>query len=573
MYRRVVAFDYDGTLTENDQVPAEIPRVLEELIERGYTLFLVTGRIYQSVDLGALEPLFAGIVWENGAVLSQRQSDELYLPFGHIDPQVVRGFEHAGVPLERGLAIVATWSPHAQAVAGVISNSGSDAVIAHNKGAVMILPPGAAKGPGLDRMLELCDLSAHNVISFGDGENDLSLLQASEGRIAVANAVQGLKNVADLITAQPGPRGVIEALRTYWLTGRLRELPMHNGRTIPLGHDEQGRPVSLPSIRLASNNIGIYGDSGTGKSWVAGLLVEGMHRAGYQVLLIDSEGDHRGLRSLPRMMTIEGDADTLPNPSVTVLMLTEASSSVVLDLSAYPHSQRHSYIAELIHRLLPLRHHHYRPHWIVLEEAQAYLPQEGSPVTTALLPLLNEGGWAFVTYRPDQLAAEVRQSLQTCLITRLRDADMLTTPISAAPLPTAKELAATRVGSVWLCGDRLVRLRAAGRRVPHIRHFYKYLDTPLPRHKRFYFRTEADYLGIEAASLFEFKELLPTLPAATLDYHQARGDFAKWVRRALGDDILAGHIEKLAHRALTGEALRDALYDRVSERYADLYEV
>src|SRR5690606_25021841 len=110
--RRVIAFDYDGTLAENDRVPDELIRRLEQLTELGLTLFLVTGRIYQSVDLGALEPLLTGIVWENGAVLSLPQFDEIYLPFGNVDPQLVHLFEQAGVPLERGLSIVSTWSPH-----------------------------------------------------------------------------------------------------------------------------------------------------------------------------------------------------------------------------------------------------------------------------------------------------------------------------------------------------------------------------------------------------------------------------------------------------------------------------
>ena len=84
--------------------------------------------------------------------------------------------------------------------------------------------------------------------------------------------------------------------------------------------------------------------------------------------------------------------------------------------------------------------------------------------------------------------------------------------------------------------------------MPHVRHLYKYLDQPLPKHKRFHFRTESGYLGIEAASLFEFKELLPTLPAASIAYHQERNDFAKWARGALGDANLAAHLEKLARR-------------------------
>src|SRR5690606_25333037 len=120
-------------------------------------------------------------------------------------------------------------------------------------------------------------------------------------------------------------------------------------RRIPLGQDEQGEPVTLSSIRLARHNLGIYGDSGTGKSWVAGLLVEEMHREKYQVLVIDAEGDHRGLRSLPGIMAIEGDADTLPTPAVIALLLAEASNSIVLDLSAYPRDLRVGYVAELLH--------------------------------------------------------------------------------------------------------------------------------------------------------------------------------------------------------------------------------
>ena len=42
-------------------------------------------------------------------------------------------------------------------------------------------------------------------------------------------------------------------------------------------------------------------------------------------------------------------------------------------------------------------------------------------------------------------------------------------------------------GSVWLCGERLIRLRPSPRRILHIRHLYKYLDKPLPQYKRFYF--------------------------------------------------------------------------------------
>lgn len=127
------------------------------------------------------------------------------------------------------------------------------------------------------------------------------------------------------------------------------------------------------------------------------------------------------------------------------------------------------------------------------------------------------------------------------------------------------------MGYAWLCNQRLVRLRSNARRVLHIRHMYKYLDTPLPKHKRFHFRDEGGPLGLEAASLFEFLRVIPTLPGECLAYHQARGDFAAWVRGALGDGILAAHLDKLGHRPLEGEGLREALLQRVAAHYAELH--
>src|SRR6476660_8412140 len=111
MYRRILAFDYDGTLAENGHVPPALQQALSQLHLAGYALFLVTGRQVDSVRLGSLNDLFTGIVWENGAVLSHLASHETYLPFGHVDPRLVEALEAANVPLEHGRAIVATWLP------------------------------------------------------------------------------------------------------------------------------------------------------------------------------------------------------------------------------------------------------------------------------------------------------------------------------------------------------------------------------------------------------------------------------------------------------------------------------
>ncbi len=225
MYRRVLAFDYDGTLAEHGVVSAELQFALTQLAHADYSLFLVTGRQYDTVDLGKLADLFTGIVWENGAVLTMRGLDDVFMPFGQVDPHLVRALEQAGVPLEYGLAIVSSWSQHEKTIWHVLGDCGSDAAIVHNKGAIMISPPGAAKGSGLTRMLELTGYSPRNLVAFGDGENDLSLLNLAETGIAVADAVVGLRNVADIVTELPGAAGVLATLDTHWLAQTRTPLP------------------------------------------------------------------------------------------------------------------------------------------------------------------------------------------------------------------------------------------------------------------------------------------------------------------------------------------------------------
>ena len=574
MHRRVLAFDFDGTLAENGVVPPKVCTALEQLYASGYVLFLVTGRLTESVSLGALGDLFTGIVWENGAVLYDTANHETQLPFGQLDRRLVEALTAADVPLEHGLAIVSTWEPHKETVWRVINEWGGDAAIINNKGAIMILPAGAAKGSGLQRLLTICGFSPRNLVSFGDAENDLSLLNLGEYGVAVADAVPSLKAIADLVTTLPGPAGVHELLTGYWLNGRQLEIPLRREIQIPIGEDETNARVSLSGTLLAGNNLGIFGDSGAGKSWVSGLLAEGMHHAGYQILLIDPEGDFRGMQVMSEFIAFNGSLRVMPSPSVVATVLETVGVSVVLDLCEYPVSQRGQYVANLLRLLRPLRERKFRPHWILLEEAQYFLSPSSNHyqlIMEALVPMLTGGGWAFVSYSPAQLGNPVLSALNHCLLTRLSDADSIRVLHQQFQLP-ADIPAKVPSQHVWDCGDGMVRLLPDTRRVPHIRHLYKYLDNPLPKHKCFYFRDEHGFLGLEAASLFEYLQLLSDLPVESLAYHQTRNDFAAWAEGALGDAELSAHLRKLAHRQLKGETLRTTLLQCVSAHYAKLHK-
>lgn len=571
MYRLVMAFDFDGTLAVNGDVPPELETALEQCRATGHVLFLVTGRRFETVKLGGLRELFAGIVWENGAVLSHTATGETYLPFGQLDARLLKAIEESGIPFERGLAIAATWTPHDQTLWRILSSHGGSASLEYNKGAVMVLPPGATKGAGLERLLALCGLSPRNLAAFGDAENDLSMLTLAEVSVAVADAVPAVSETSDLVATAPGPRGVLEILKEYPLGRKFLDIPLKRERPIPLGQTETGANISIPAARLAGRNLGVFGNSGTGKSWMVGLLAEGLHHEDYQVLLIDPEGDFRGLRVLPRFVSISGDRATLPVPASVVSLLEEGEVSLVLDLSQYPVTLRSRYLAELMRALRPIRERKFRPHWIVLDEAQEFL-FEGSEITSLLRPVLEVGGWAFVSYRPDRLSESVLASLHHLLLTRITDrtiGDCLRIHCAVCSLKGA-HLDQIPMGSALLCGGDVVRMRPAIRRVPHIRHLYKYLDIPLPPGKRFAFCTERGYLGVEAASVYELSRLIPTIPLESLEYHDRREDFVKWAEGTLGDGGLASRLKKVANRRYRGEELREALNQVVSTHYEEI---
>ncbi|MEK9141950.1 MAG: HAD hydrolase family protein, partial [Nitrospirota bacterium] len=564
-------FDFDGTLAVNGDVPPEVETALEQCRASGYVLFLVTGRRYETVSLGHLAELFTGIVWENGAVLSHAASGETYLPFGQLDARLLKAIEEAGIPFERGLAIAATWTPHDQALWRILSSLGSSTSLEYNKSAVMVLPPGATKGSGLERLLALCGLSPRNLAAFGDAENDLSMLTLAEVSVAVADAVPAVIETSDVLATAPGPQGVLEILKEYPLSGKFLDIPLKRERPILLGQTDSGTAIHIPAARLAGLNLGVFGNSATGKSWMVGLLAEGLHHEDYQVLLIDPEGDFRGLRVLPRFVSISGDRATLPSPSAVVSLIEEGGVSLVLDLSQYPVTLRSRYVAELMRALRPVRERKFRPHWIVLDEAQEFL-FEGAEVTSLLRPVLEAGGWAFVSYRPDRLGESVLASLHHLLLTRITDhmiGDCLRTHCTTCSLKGAS-LDQIPMGSALLCGGDIVRMRPAIRRVPHVRHLYKYLDIPLPPGKRFAFRTEKSHLGIEAASLYELSHLIPTVPLESLEYHDRREDFVKWAEWTLGDGALASRLRKVANRRYQGEELRKALDQTVFTHYEEI---
>uniref|UniRef100_UPI00403F1930 Cof-type HAD-IIB family hydrolase n=1 Tax=Candidatus Enterococcus willemsii TaxID=1857215 RepID=UPI00403F1930 len=74
---------------------------------------------------------------------------------------------------------------------------------------------GIDKAKALDTVLPTFDIKAEELIAFGDGHNDASLLSYAGIAVAMENAVEDLKTIADYITLSNNEDGIAVALEKY----------------------------------------------------------------------------------------------------------------------------------------------------------------------------------------------------------------------------------------------------------------------------------------------------------------------------------------------------------------------
>jgi Asp-tRNA(Asn)/Glu-tRNA(Gln) amidotransferase C subunit len=77
-------------------------------------------------------------------------------------------------------------------------------------------------------------------------------------------------------------------------------------------------------------------------------------------------------------------------------------------------------------------------------------------------------------------------------------------------------------------------------------------------------------LGTFATSIFEFADQLKKVDLKSLEFHNQRNDFAKWLREVIRDDWLAAEFEKLQTLKLSGERLRAKAVEVTDKRCKEL---
>lgn len=265
---RVIALDLDGTLTNNEK---EItPRTLKALFkaqEEGATIVIASGRpsfgiksVSDSLEMStrggyilsynggkiidttthqsvfkrklpedviptvyhyAKEKGYALLGYKDGKIITETPDDEYVWEERRTNKMEIDGVDNlleALVANPCKLLMTGHEEDMAKAESDLKEMLGSKMDIFRSAPFDLeLVPKGIDKAETLKLLLEMLHLTPADLIAFGDGYNDLSMVKLAGMGVAMANAVPELKEVADYITLSNEEDGVAAALEHFSL--------------------------------------------------------------------------------------------------------------------------------------------------------------------------------------------------------------------------------------------------------------------------------------------------------------------------------------------------------------------
>lgn len=573
------ATDYDGTLAHYGQVSQEALDALVQLQASGRKLILVTGR--ELDDLLLVFPnadIFDRIVAENGALLYRPATKEhrvLATPPPEAFVQALK--DRAVEPISVGKVVVATLHPHEQTVLEVIRDLGLELQVIFNKGSVMVLPAGVNKASGLRAALGELGLSPHNVTAIGDAENDHAFLSAVHCGVAVAGALPMLKETADWVTEGDAGEGVIELI-SQLIEDDLQTLDRGLTRhCVLLGERGAGSNVILSKAKNLEGgqdrkivfsplgaSILVAGPSGIGKTTSASALMERLIEAGYQICLIDPEGDYQNFEH----GVVLGTNQQAPVPEEVMQLLEKPESNVVVNMVGVRFEERPVFFAVLLPKIQALRAAKGRPHWLVIDEVHHLFPPSFDPATLTLPQRLE--GLLMITVHPGDVSPAVLQSVDIVLAVGERPEETL--GAFAGGLHEERPAVEDRAGEgeviAWMRREDIppFPLRVGEPEAVHRRHRRKYAEGDVVVDRSFFFRGPGERLNLKAQNLVIFAQMAEGVDDDTWLHHLRSGDYSQWFREMIKDPDLAEKAQAAEHMD-EASASRIAILDAIRERY------
>lgn len=248
--------DFDGTLYSHktNGIPASALEAINTLRSKGIKVFLCSGRAPVEMDWFDLKDMrLDGYVFTNGQMVFDENMNLIYgmpvegelkeiflkifneklLPIylstvddiyiNYVDEQTITCQNRVGSPVPR----VDTYKGETVYMSSIFVKDESQLEKYHlrdlaevtywQEGAVDVCPKNVSKVTGMQAMLEYVGLSLDDCIGFGDGHNDMEMIQACKIGVCMGNGKDEIKNIADYITSDIDEDGIYNACKYYGL--------------------------------------------------------------------------------------------------------------------------------------------------------------------------------------------------------------------------------------------------------------------------------------------------------------------------------------------------------------------
>jgi len=250
--KKILFFDVDGTLYNSEKIlPASAKEALFEARRNGYELAIATGRapfmiqtLLEELDINTYVTFNGQYVVYRGEVVYTNgvEKDELakIIAFGEArnepvvfldDKQMIASVENNDMVAE-SLNTLKYQYPNLDSTYYMQNDVYQTLIFMEEKDEHLyreafpnvqfvrwhrhscdILPKGGSKAAGIEKVLEKMGLTLNDAIAFGDGMNDIEMLQAVGTGVAMGNGHERVKAVATHIAEHVDEDGLAKMMR------------------------------------------------------------------------------------------------------------------------------------------------------------------------------------------------------------------------------------------------------------------------------------------------------------------------------------------------------------------------
>ncbi len=263
---KVIAIDLDGTLLNSDhEISPRTARVLKQAMAQGVQVILATGktstsrekpvrqlglntpgvysqglvlvnadgsvRFERTMDPAAARTVIAyaeahdtnliGVVASGTRILANRASTltEFVITYHEPVPDIVGPLSRLPAEMRFNKLVIEADPALIPALKTGLADqlNGSAELVRSMPQLLEVLPAGASKGDGLRRLLDEMGIDPQDVMALGDADNDLEMLAMVRLGVAMGNANDHVKAVADFVTGSNDEDGVAEAVERFVL--------------------------------------------------------------------------------------------------------------------------------------------------------------------------------------------------------------------------------------------------------------------------------------------------------------------------------------------------------------------